>query len=89
MTQLELRGRGPREGAATESALFISRMAHGGQISIPKLKLVCTRQGGGVDSKGYGSQGEVITSIWLGGWFVETAWDGKDCHWILTNEYSC
>lgn len=38
-----------------QSVLFIRGVALGGQISIPKLKLVCTCQAGEADSKGCGS----------------------------------
>lgn len=48
--QIPLRGRDPREGAPVQSVLFVRGVAHGGQISKPKLKLVCACQKGGVDS---------------------------------------
>lgn len=52
--------------------LSVGWQACGGHISTPKLKLVCTRQAGRVDSKAYGSLGEVIASTWGGGWLVMT-----------------
>lgn len=40
-----------------------------------------------MDSKAYGSLGEVIASPWGGGWLVTMTRSWEDYCWILTNEY--
>ena len=56
-TPMEPRGRGPEEGAAVGSALFVRAVVCGVQISILKFKLACSHQVNGVDSRASESRG--------------------------------
>lgn len=76
--QLELRGRGPGEGAAVGSALLIGGVACGGvQVSMPKIKIVCTRQAVGWTAG--------PTGAGTGDHLHAGSGSGEDWYWILTN----
>lgn len=66
------------------SALFVRGVARGGQISIPKLKLVCTCQAGGVTARSMGvGTGDHFQ---LGrGQFMKQ----EGLCWLLTEEGDC